>query len=92
MLLKVAGNAHAYGWDNLVVGVWDERFHCPAGKSFALFGDGGQWEYQLEKGNLLMITLTNGTLAFSEYHSAGTWILEFDGGLLHSWCIIPPVQ
>lgn len=92
MLLGTAGNAHVYGWDNLIVGVWDERLHRPVGNSVVLLGDGGKWTHHLESGNLLTLTLTNETLAFSEYYSTGTWLVKFDGAFLDSRCIIPPIQ
>ncbi len=90
LLLRTAGNAHVYGWDNLVVGVWDERFHQPVGKNVVLIGDAGQWEYQPKSGNLLTLTLTNETLSFNEYHSTGTYLVEFDGTSLDSRCIVSP--
>ena len=87
MLIKTAGNAHVYGWDNLVIGIWDNRFHCQIGKSFVLIGDSGQWEYRQDEDGSLLITVSNGTLAFSEYYSTGIWLLTFDGKHLDSQCI-----
>lgn len=91
MLLSTEGNAHVYGWSNLVAAVWDEWLNCQVGKSFVLLGDSGQWSYEKKEGEF-QITLSNGTLAFCEYYSTGTWLLTFDGKHLKSECIAEPAM
>lgn len=92
LLMRTAGNAHVYGWDNLVVGIWDERFHRPVGTGFASIGDGGQWENQSENDKFLKLTLSNETLDFGECYTSGAYLVEFDGTALKSRCIIPPTS